>query len=100
MGKLENEYQGDLIKKIEKMFPGCIVIKNNPNYLQGIPDLSVFFRNTWATLEVKRTAGEKPRPNQPWYVETMNNMSFSAFIYPENEVEVLEALARYFGALS
>lgn len=100
MGKLEAEYQGDLIKKIENLFPGCIVLKNDANYRQGILDLSVFYRTTWATLEVKRSAKEKKQPNQEWYVETMNNMSFSAFIYPENEVEVLEALARYFGALS
>lgn len=94
--KRENEYQKGLIERIKDRFPGCMVLKNDPNYIQGIPDLTVFYKKRWATLECKRSANEKPRPNQPEYVERMNNMSFSSFIYPENEEEVLNEMERAF----
>lgn len=88
----ESEYQLKLRKKIEKMLPGCIVTKNDPNIIQGIPDLTVFYKNKWATLEVKKSAKAEVQTNQPEYVEKMNKMSFSRFIYPENEKEVLDEL--------
>ena len=88
----ENTYQSLLIKKIKEMMPGCIVMKNDPNYIQGIPDLTIVNGKKWATLEVKKSAKAKRQPNQPEYVEKMNEMSFSRFIYPENEKEVLDEL--------
>jgi len=90
----ENEYQAHLIKRIHALLPGCIVLKNDPNYIQGIMDLSVFHGPKWATLEVKSSVDAKERPNQAHYINRMNEMSFSAFIYPENEEEVLGALER------
>ena len=90
--KSEGEYQTDLRKKIEQMLPGCIVTKNDPNIIQGIPDLTIFYKKKWATLEVKKSKDAPIRPNQPEYVEKMNKMSFSRFIYPENEKEVLDEL--------
>ena len=96
--KLENRYQAALIKKLKDRFPGCIVLKNDSHYIQGIPDLSIFYEDKWATLECKKSANEKPRPNQPEYVDLMNKMSFSSFIYPENEEEVLNDLERVFTA--
>jgi hypothetical protein len=80
------------------MFPGCIVLKNDPNYLQGIPDLTIFWNDRWATLEVKKNADSSHQPNQDYYVETMDNMSFSRFIYPENKEEVLYELQQSFGS--
>lgn len=88
----ESDYQLKLRKKIEAMLPGCIVTKNDPNIIQGIPDLTVFYKKKWATLEVKKSANAEIQPNQPEYVEKMNKMSFSRFIYPENEKEVLDEL--------
>lgn len=79
------------------MFPGCIVLKNDPNYLQGIPDLTIFYKYMWATLEVKKSANASHQPNQDYYVQAMNAMSFSRFIYPENKVEVLHELQQSFG---
>ena len=90
--KNENIYQGELVKKIKEMLPGCIVMKNDPNYIQGIPDLTIVHGKKWATLEVKRSAKARKQTNQPEYVEKMNKMSFSRFIYPENEKEVLDEL--------
>lgn len=95
---LESDFQAELIQDLEDLFPGCIVVKNDPNYTQGIPDLLVLYKNTWAALECKRSARERPRPNQPWYVETMNHMSFAAFIFPENREEIINALQHTFGS--
>ena len=96
MGKKENDFQSDLIKEIYERFPGCIVMKNDAGYLQGIPDLTVLYKNKWATLEDKREENAAHRPNQDWYVSKMNDMSFSAFIYPENKEEVLNEMERSF----
>ena len=92
----ESKFQSNLIQKIKKLFPGSIVLKNDPTYIQGIPDLLVLYKDKWASLEVKRSAGASHRPNQDYYVKKMNKMSFSRFIFPENETEVLTDLARLF----
>lgn len=93
---LESKFQAQLIKDLKKLFPGCIVLKNDPNYLQGIPDLLILWRNRWATLEVKKAANASHQPNQDYYVGKMNEMSFSRFIYPENKKEVLRELQQSF----
>ena len=92
----ESEFQHKLIKRIEDRFPGAIVMKNDANYIQGIPDLTVLYENKWATLECKKSSSEKHQPNQDYYVEKMNNMSYSAFVYPENMEEALDGMERSF----
>lgn len=92
ISKLESKFQAELIKDLKRIFPGCIVLKNDPNYIQGMPDLTIFYRDRWATLEVKKSASASHQPNQDYYVEMMNRMSFSRFIYPENKEEVLHEL--------
>lgn len=93
---LENKFQANLIKKLKTEFPGCIVMKNDPTYIQGIPDLLVLYKNKWAALECKKSANARHQPNQDYYVGQMNEMSFSRFIYPENEQEVLDELKHNF----
>lgn len=93
---LEREFQSRLIKKIKKKFDGCMVVKLDANYTQGIPDLLVLFKDKWAALEVKKDKNAKHQPNQDYYVRKMNRMSFSRFIFPENEKEVLDDLQRAF----
>lgn len=93
---LESSFQGQLIKELKKMFPGCIVTKNDSSYIQGIPDLTIFYKDKWATLECKQNARAKRQPNQEYYVGRMNEMSFSKFIYPENKEEVLYELQQTF----
>ena len=90
----ESDFQKNVIKEIKEMFPDSIIMKTDPTYKQGIPDLLILNGNRWASLEVKKSyeARKKPRPNQEEYVERMNNMSFSSFIYPENKQEVLDEL--------
>lgn len=92
MGKRENAFQAELIREIKGLFPGCIVLKNDPDYIQGIPDLTIFYKNKWATLECKRSQKASHRPNQDYYVAKMNEMSFSRFICPENKKEILDEL--------
>jgi hypothetical protein len=93
---LESNFQAYLIKELKARFPGCLVLKNDSAYIQGIPDLLVLWHDKWAALEVKASWDAKERPNQQHYVELMNDMSFAAFIYPENEMEVLGALQHAF----
>ena len=96
MGK-ESEFQAQLIRKLKKTFPGCIVLKNDANYIQGFPDLTVLHRNKWALLECKRGNEAHIQPNQQYYVDMGNRMSFAAFISPDNEEEVLSDLQQAFG---
>lgn len=90
----ENQYQQELIKRIERLLPGCRILKNDANYRQGIPDLTIMWRGRYALLEVKASEKSKERPNQRWYVEEAAKETFASFIYPENEEEVLRALQR------
>lgn len=96
MGKLERDFQAGLIKDLKHMFPGCIVMKNDSSYIQGIPDLLVLYKDKWASLEVKKTANANRQPNQEYYVNQMNEMSFSRFIFPENKESVLNDLRKTF----
>ena len=92
----ESRFQAELIRKLRNLFPGCVILKNDPNYLQGVPDLLVLWRDRWAALECKNNAKAMVRPNQGYYVTLMDAMSFSAFIYPENEEEILHELQHAF----
>ena len=93
---LESQFQAKLIKELKKLFPGCIVMKSDSGYLQGIPDLLILFNDKWAALECKPPAGAKKQPNQEYYVGKMDEMSFSRFICPENKEEVLHDLQQSF----
>ena len=88
--KLETEFQASLVKELEEMFPNAIIFKNENT--QGIPDLTILEGDRWALLECKRSENSTHRPNQDYYVEKANKMSFSRFIYPENKEEVLNGL--------
>jgi hypothetical protein len=93
---LERTFQKRLIKEIKKMFNGCIVMKTDANYIQGIPDLLILYGNKWAALECKKSAKASKRPNQMYYICKLNAMSFARVIYPENKKEVLNELSRLF----
>lgn len=99
MGRRENKYQADLIKRLESAFPGCVVLKNDSSYLQGVPDLTLFVGDKWWWLEVKREAGASHRPNQDYYVDKANEMgAHGYFIYPENEEQIINEISRSLGA--
>jgi len=88
----ESQYQAKLIDELERRFPGCVILKNDPTYLQGIPDLVIFYGNRWAMLEVKVRENAPVQPNQPYWVQRLDGMSFAAFIYPSIEEDVLRGL--------
>ena len=93
---LENKFQAGLIKELKERFPGCIVMKNDSSYIQGIPDLLILHGDKWASLECKKNSDAKKQPNQEYYVGKMNEMSFSRFISPENKETVLYELQQTF----
>jgi len=88
----ENKFQADLIKEIKSILPGCIVMKNDPNYLQGIPDLLILYEGKWAALECKASSSSPRQPLQDYYINYMNKMSYASWIYPENKEDVLDEL--------
>lgn len=97
---LESKFQSGLIKELKTRYDGCIVMKNDAGYSQGIPDLLVLHNDKWAALECKRTSTASHRPNQDFYVNKMDNMSFARFICPENKEEILNELDDVFGHAS
>lgn len=94
---LESGFQSDLIADLEDIFPNCIVLKNDPNYLQGFPDLTVLLpTGLYFVLECKRSKDAPLRPNQNYYVNMINGFCYGAIIYPENKGEILNELQRAF----
>lgn len=95
---LESAYQAKLINRLRERFPGCYILKNDTEYIQGMLDLTILWCDRWAMLEVKGSRTAREQPNQRYYVEDLNRMSYAAFIYPENEEEVLDELQQAFGS--
>lgn len=93
---MESSFQSELIKEIEDLFPECIVIKNDPNYIQGFPDLLILFENNWAALEVKNSKFSNLQQNQKYYIDLLDNMSYASIIYPENKERVFHELQKAF----
>jgi len=88
----ERDFQPKLIKEIKKRLPGCLVMKNDPNYIQGIPDLSVLYGSKWALLEVKKSEKASKRPNQPYYIQYAKDNAYGAIVSPENKEDILNEL--------
>ena len=93
---LENRFKTKLCNELKDLFPGCIILHMDPNEIQGIPDLLILFEDKWAALEGKKNATASVRPNQEYYVNLMDGMSFASFIYPEIKDRVLDELYLYF----
>ena len=93
---LERGFQPKLIEEIKRLLPGCLVLKNDANYMQGIPDLLILHGDRWALLECKSKTTASKRPNQDYYIDSLDNMSFARFICPENKEQVLHDLQQAF----
>lgn len=96
--QLESKFQASLIKELEALYPECLILKNDAQLRTGIPDLIVLYKNKWVMLEVKAAADSEHQPNQDWYIDKCDDMSFAAFIYPENKEQVLDAIQQTFRA--
>ena len=92
--KLESGFQDKLRDEIKQKYPDSLIFKMDQ--IQGIPDLLVLHKSKWASLECKKNATASHRPNQDYYVDKLNDMSFARFVYPENKDQVLEELDLYF----
>lgn len=95
--KLESKFQAELIKELEELFKGCVILKNDEQYIQGFPDLLILYKKYWAALECKRYEDATHQPNQDYYVELLGGMSYAAFIYPENKEVIIDELQNAFG---
>lgn len=93
----EGRFTEVLTRELNRIFPGVMILKNDEQLLQGVPDKLVLYRDRWAMLEVKESANADIQPNQPYYVELFDQMSYAAFVYPENLHEVLADLKHHFG---
>lgn len=93
---LEKNFQGKLIRELKERYPGAVVLKTDPNYIQGFPDVLMLWQKHWAALECKRKEHAHVQPNQEFYVDYLNQMSFASFITPEMKDEVLNAMERSF----
>lgn len=93
---LESKFKGILKDRLKKEFPGCMVMHLDPTEIQGIPDLIILYKDRWAALEGKRYEKAHHQPNQEYYVKLMNQMSYAAFIYPENMEVIISELQQAF----
>lgn len=96
MSKLESKFQKDFLDEVKRRYPGCIALKNDSGYIQGFPDWTLLYEDKWAVLEMKKERGASKQPNQEYYVDMLNSMSFSRFVFPENQEEVFEDLDTFF----
>lgn len=96
---IESIYQRKVIRILRELFPGCVILRNDPTFIQGVPDIIILFNDRWAMLEFKRSDKAGKRPNQTYYVDMLNNMSYASFISPENEEEVIYDLQCALGAV-
>lgn len=97
MPKVESKFQKELMDEIRDLYPGCMILKNDSGYIQGIPDWTILYKDKWAVLEAKREEKAAHQPNQDYYVDKLNDMSYSSFVYPENRETVLTQLRKVFG---
>lgn len=98
---LESNFQRKLKDDLEKIFPGAMVLKNDPTMCGGIPDLLILYKNKWAALEVKRSEAAakksmKENLKQAHKVEVMNSMSYANYVYPENKEDIIHDLEQAF----
>jgi len=89
---LESKFKSDLIKEIERQYPGAFVIKTDANQIQGIPDQLILYGDRWAMFEAKRSISSPHQRNQDYYVGLFNEMSYATFVYPQNKEVFLNEL--------
>lgn len=94
---LESKFKSDVLERIRSIFEGCEILHNDSRARPGVPDTLILWEEHWAMLEFKKSPTAKKQPNQEYYVDFFDKMSFAAFIFPENEEEVIRELKEAFG---
>lgn len=104
----EDVYHTKLVKRLDHTFPGCIIVRLDPRfvdfyidgerYSQGVLDILVLYRGRVAALELKRARTAAKQANQEYFVQQFGDVCFAAFIFPENEEEVLNDLQQAFSS--
>jgi hypothetical protein len=94
---LESKFEKELILELKRLYPGCIILKNDANYMQGLPDRLILYGTKWAAFEVKAHEHAKHQPNQDYYVRLLNDMSYATFVYPQNKEVFLDELQQALG---
>lgn len=95
--KLEKEFESDYLDRLEKEFPGCVIIKGNSTMRQGIPDRLLLHEDNWAFLEFKRASNSDQQENQEYYIQKFGEMSYASFVHPGNADEVISEIHQAFG---
>lgn len=91
----ESAFQLKLIKEIESIIPGSIVLKGNSAFIQGFPDLVVLLPNgKWCCLECKKSEDAQHQPNQDYYIDFLNDGGYASFIFPNNKEDILNDIQR------
>lgn len=95
MARKESDFKHKLYKEIRQRFPGSEVLPNDANYLQGVPDATVYFPNgRYVMIESKRSSKSNKQPNQEYYINKSPLSKNAMFANPENREEVLSELER------
>ena len=99
--RTEGDYKSDSLDRLEAIlkerYGHCFITKNDPIFKQGIPDQLVLVEPFHVWLEYKRSAHERHRPNQDYYVRLFNDQGgYAAFIFPENEQQIFQEIIAYF----
>lgn len=93
MAKPEKKFKISIKDFLEENYKGSILLNLDPSSNpQGINDTLFLYKNCWAGLEFKRSRLAEVRPNQPYWVKRLDQMSFSRFIFPENANKVMAEL--------
>lgn len=92
MNVLERKFKKKVIEELHDIYPGAVLIGLDPEEIQGIPDLLFLYGPFWGTFETKRNLFSPVRPNQAFWVDKMNRMSYSSFLFPENKNDVFQDL--------
>lgn len=89
---LESKFQANLIKQIKQVLPEATILKNDPNYIQAIPDLLVILERRCLAIECKRSKTAPFRPNQEYYLKKFDGV----VAYPGNEREIIDEVIEVF----
>lgn len=82
----ESKFERKVVNRLMRDYPGAYVIKTYPGFVpQGFPDRVFLYYDFWSAFDAKRSPNAPIQPNQPYYIDQLNQMSHAAFVNPENE---------------